>query len=162
MMKTNSLLAVSLFFLSSAHAAALTSEVYATETGEKIGEVVFEDSEYGLLIKPALHALPAGKMHGFHLHQQADCGDKGMKAGGHYDPANTNAHAGPYGNGHLGDLPVLAVDSEGQANTPLLAPRLKTSDLKGLAVMIHAGGDNYSDNPPLGGGGARIACGTLN
>ncbi|STY25550.1 superoxide dismutase, Cu, Zn [Legionella taurinensis] len=161
-MKTNSLLAVSLFFLSSAHAAALTSEVYATETGEKIGEVVFEDSEYGLLIKPALHALPAGKMHGFHLHQQADCGDKGMKAGGHYDPANTNAHAGPYGNGHLGDLPVLAVDSEGQANTPLLAPRLKTSDLKGLAVMIHAGSDNYSDNPPLGGGGARIACGTLN
>jgi len=28
--------------------------------------------------------------------------------------------------------------------------------------MIHAGGDNYSDSPaPLGGGGARIACGVL-
>jgi len=26
--------------------------------------------------------------------------------------------------------------------------------------MIHAGGDNYSDQPePLGGGGGRIACG---
>ncbi|WP_324128836.1 superoxide dismutase family protein, partial [Acinetobacter baumannii] len=28
--------------------------------------------------------------------------------------------------------------------------------------MIHAGGDNYSDSPqPLGGGGARIACGVI-
>jgi Cu-Zn family superoxide dismutase len=28
--------------------------------------------------------------------------------------------------------------------------------------MIHAGGDNYSDEPePLGGGGARIACGVV-
>jgi Cu-Zn family superoxide dismutase len=28
--------------------------------------------------------------------------------------------------------------------------------------MIHAGGDNYSDQPvPLGGGGARIACGVV-
>jgi Copper/zinc superoxide dismutase (SODC) len=33
-------------------------------------------------------------------------------------------------------------------------------DVKGRSVMIHAGGDNYSDQPaPLGGGGARIACG---
>lgn len=160
-MKIAVLLSAGSLLLSSAHAAAVTSVLYATETGEKIGQVVFEDSPYGLLIKPALNALPAGQMHGFHLHQQADCGDKGMNAGGHYDPAKTNSHAGPYGNGHLGDLPVLAVNSEGQANIPLLAPRLKTSDLKGLAVMIHAGGDNYSDNPPLGGGGARIACGTI-
>jgi Cu-Zn family superoxide dismutase len=28
--------------------------------------------------------------------------------------------------------------------------------------MIHAGGDNYSDEPaPLGGGGARVACGVV-
>jgi Cu-Zn family superoxide dismutase len=28
--------------------------------------------------------------------------------------------------------------------------------------MIHEGGDNYSDQPkPLGGGGARIACGVI-
>jgi Cu-Zn family superoxide dismutase len=28
--------------------------------------------------------------------------------------------------------------------------------------MIHAGSDNYSDSPkPLGGGGARIACGVI-
>jgi superoxide dismutase, Cu-Zn family len=28
--------------------------------------------------------------------------------------------------------------------------------------MIHAGGDNYADAPkPLGGGGARVACGVV-
>jgi Cu-Zn family superoxide dismutase len=28
--------------------------------------------------------------------------------------------------------------------------------------MVHAGGDNYDDTPaPLGGGGARIACGIV-
>jgi len=42
----------------------------------------------------------------------------------------------------------------------VLAPRLKMTDVKGHALMVHAGGDNYSDNPEkLGGGGARIACG---
>lgn len=28
--------------------------------------------------------------------------------------------------------------------------------------MIHAGGDNYADQPaPLGGGGPRLACGVI-
>jgi Cu-Zn family superoxide dismutase len=86
----------------------------------------------------------------------------GLAAGGHYDPAGAGRHAGPYENGHLGDLPALYVDANGKANNPVLAPRLKLSDLKGRSLMIHAGGDNYSDNPKkLGGGGARMACGVL-
>ena len=100
-------------------------------------------------------------MHGFHLHQHPNCGDHGDKAGAHYDPEKTNSHQGPYGKGHLGDLPVLYVAEDGKANTPTLAPRLKINDLKGLTLMIHEHGDNYSNNPPLGGGGARIACGII-
>jgi len=43
-----------------------------------------------------------------------------------------------------------------------LAPRLKLDDIHGRAIMIHAGGDNYSDIPlPSGGGGTRIACGII-
>jgi Cu-Zn family superoxide dismutase len=34
--------------------------------------------------------------------------------------------------------------------------------IRGRSIMIHAGGDDYSDAPaPLGGGGARIACGAI-
>jgi superoxide dismutase, Cu-Zn family len=44
----------------------------------------------------------------------------------------------------------------------VVAPRLKVSDLKGRSLIIHANPDNYSDQPePLGGSGARIACGVI-
>jgi Cu-Zn family superoxide dismutase len=39
---------------------------------------------------------------------------------------------------------------------------MKLSEVKGKALMIHAGGDNFADQPkPLGGGGERIACGVI-
>jgi Cu-Zn family superoxide dismutase len=83
-----------------------------------------------------------------------------MAAGGHYDPANTGKHLGPSGEGHKGDMPVLTVDASGKATKAVTTSHLTVADVKGRSIMIHAGGDNYSDQPaPLGGGGARIACG---
>lgn len=150
---------LSFFIVSISYAATITSELYATN-GASLGQVSFEDSKYGLLIKPQLSGLPVG-LHGFHIHQHPDCGVGGMSAGGHFDPGTTNSHQGPYGEGHLGDLPVLATNNNGEANISLLAPRLTTQDIQGHAIMIHAGGDNYSDTPPLGGGGTRIGCGKI-
>jgi Cu-Zn family superoxide dismutase len=35
-------------------------------------------------------------------------------------------------------------------------------DVRGRSLIIHAGEDNYSDQPAsLGGGGIRIACGVI-
>ncbi|MCP6423609.1 superoxide dismutase family protein, partial [Klebsiella pneumoniae] len=74
-------------------------------------------------------------------------------AGGHLDPASSGKHLGPQGAGHLGDLPALVVNASGIANQPVAAPRLTLKDVQGRALMIHEGGDNYSDEPkPLGGG----------
>ena len=66
-------------------------------------------------------------------------------------------------NGHKGDLPGLFVAADGTAVTPVLAPKLKSvNELKGHSLMIHVGGDNYHDHPAkLGGGGARMACGSI-
>ena len=65
-------------------------------------------------------------------------------------------------NSSFGDLPVLYVDGKGRANRVSFVSRLKTSDLEGRSIMIHVGGDNYSDQPArLGGGGARVACGVV-
>jgi Cu-Zn family superoxide dismutase len=135
---------------------------------QSIGEVIVEDSEWGgVFIRPKLKDLPPG-IHGFHIHAIPSCDHKMHEgkmevagaAGGHFDPNNTQKHLGPYGKGHLGDLPVLIVNSEGSANLPSLAPRLKASDFKGRSLMIHLGSDNYSDEPkPNGGGGNRLACG---
>lgn len=137
--------------------------------GKNIGVVTATDSEHGLILVPQLNDLPPG-MHGFHIHQKPDCGNvvqgsipgAGFAAGGHFDPLKTDKHEGPYGKGHLGDLPALYVGTDSRASLPLLAPRLKVADVKGRSLMIHAGGDNYSDIPvKLGGGGARIACGVV-
>ena len=67
--------------------------------------------------------------------------------------------AGPDGTGHLGDLPKLVVTADGKIS--VVAPHLKLADVKSRALVIHEGGDNYSDTPELGGGGKRIACGVI-
>lgn len=147
-----------------AHASVTIPIVLFNESGhpENIGTITAENSACGVLLTPNLHSLPPG-IHGFHVHEIPSCDNHGMAAGGHLDPDKTNQHEGPYKHvGHLGDLPVLIVDEDGNATLPTLAPRFKLSELSGHALMIHAGGDNYSDHPEkLGGGGARIACGII-
>jgi len=137
--------------------------------GKSIGTVTISEGPNGLVFTPQLVGLAQG-MHGFHVHQNPDCAagvkdgmpTPGLAAGGHYDPAATGKHEGPMGKGHLGDLPMLVVDADGVAMIAVVAPRLKMADVKGRSLIIHAGGDNYSDQPaPLGGGGARIACGVI-
>ncbi|KJH80979.1 superoxide dismutase family protein [Stutzerimonas stutzeri] len=144
--------------------------VTAEGVGESVGTVKIESSQYGLVLRPELSGLDSGA-HGFHIHAKGSCepADKDGEtiaagaAGGHWDPKNTGKHGEPWGEGHMGDLPALMVDGDGKANQPVLAPRLKSlGDIKGLALMVHKGGDNHSDHPqPLGGGGARVACGVI-
>jgi Cu-Zn family superoxide dismutase len=134
-----------------------------------IGNVTISESAYGLVFSPALEGLAAG-VHGFHVHENPSCDPKekdgkpvaALAAGGHYDPKSTKHHGTPWGQGHLGDVPALTVGQDGKANYAVLAPRLKLDDIKSRVLMIHEGGDNYSDEPaPLGGGGSRIACGVI-
>jgi superoxide dismutase, Cu-Zn family len=146
------------------------SLVTADGTGKMIGSVTITESRTGLVFTPKLTDLPAGQR-GFHVHETGNCSANekdGKKvaagaAGGHYDPKATKHHAGPTGDGHLGDLPPLVVSADGAAGTAVTAPHLtRLSEVKGKALMIHAGGDNFSDQPkPLGGGGDRIACGVI-
>lgn len=155
---------VAVLGLQVAYAAKVVVPMYLVAEhgqGKAIGEITLENALGGVLLTPNLHDLPAG-IHGFHIHEKPDCDNMGNAAGGHLDPAHTGEHEGPYKRGHLGDLPVLIVDKDGNATLPMLAPRFKLSDIKNHALMIHAGGDNYSDKPEkLGGGGARIACGVV-
>jgi Cu-Zn family superoxide dismutase len=133
------------------------------------GQIVASESKYGTVFTPMLQGLPPG-LHGFHIHENPSCATKdkdgkpvaALAAGGHFDPEKTGKHGLPWGDGHLGDLPPIYVDSSGMAMNPVLGPRVKLADLAGHSLMIHAGGDNHSDHPmPLGGGGARIACGVV-
>ncbi len=143
----------------------------ATGSGDAVGSLTIADNPAGAAVTTSLSKLPPG-LHGFHVHENGSCQPTTPSggppvpagaAGGHFDPQKAAKHAGPQGAGHLGDLPVLQVAADGSATQNLTAPLIKdVAALRGKAVVIHAGGDNYSDQPaPLGGGGARLACGIL-
>jgi Cu-Zn family superoxide dismutase len=166
--------ALALFISSIGCASAADVIVSMNTVNEKgvvkpIGNITITETVYGLVFTPSLSGLPAG-VHGFHVHENPGCEPKekdgkvvaALAAGGHYDPKGTKRHGMPWGEGHLGDLQGLVVKADGKADYPVLAPRLKMDDMQSRAIIIHAGGDNYSDEPaPLGGGGARIACGVI-
>ncbi|ECI0839573.1 superoxide dismutase [Cu-Zn] [Salmonella enterica] len=175
MKKRISVLAFAGLFVAGVASAAsmkiMMNEALPTGTGKALGEITVTETPYGLLFQPHLSGLVPG-IHGFHVHTNPGClpglenGKEvpALQAGGHLDPEKTGKHLGPYNDkGHLGDLPGLVVNADGTATYELLAPRLKSlSELKGHSLMIHAGGDNYSDTPAkLGGGGARFACGVV-
>ncbi len=164
-----------LLVLLAATAAAAEQTVVAIRAAEAggpgaaLGTVTISATHYGTLFTPQLSGLTPG-VHGFHVHENPSCDPKeqdgkmvpALSAGGHFDPGKTGRHLGPYGDGHLGDLPPLYVDAEGKSTVPVLAPRVKMADIKGRSLMVHVGGDNFSDHPhPLGGGGARIGCGVI-
>lgn len=137
--------------------------------GEAIGTITLIDGKEGVDVMVAMEGLPPG-MRGFHIHENPSCkpAEKDGKmvpalaAGGHFDPKKTGKHLGPDKGGHAGDMPPLHVDEQGKAKASFTMKGLTVKDIKGRAVMVHAGGDNFSDEPlPLGGGGARIACGVI-
>ena len=172
MYRLGALLALCLALLMPASVQASAIEVTINSIssegiGETIGTISARDTDQGLVIIPELSGLSEGE-HGFHLHAGDQCAPQtnaeglsiaGLAALGHWDPDQTDTHLGPFGNGHRGDLSRLVVDQDGNTTTSVVAPRLKASDLLGRALVVHEGGDTYKDTPPLGGGGARIACG---
>jgi Cu-Zn family superoxide dismutase len=144
----------------------------ATQDGisDTLGTISITVSGAGATLRLNLHGLPPGA-HGFQVHENDNCSPTMMNgvripagaAGGHLDPDNTGKHAGPTGDGHLGDLPQIEVASDGTAKGELSAPRIKDIQiLHKHALIIHTGSDNYSDSPSQNGGeGGRIACGMI-
>jgi Cu-Zn family superoxide dismutase len=136
--------------------------------GDKIGTVTVTEGKGGVSFKVAVTGLPKGQR-GFHVHEKGDCGPAmkdgkmtaGIAAGEHYDPEGKKSHKGPQGAGHKGDLPALTANAQGRVDQTVTAPRLKLSDIQGRSLMIHEGGDTYSDSPESGGGKGRIACGVV-
>ncbi len=151
---------------SMAWAATVTIPMYKVaaegKKGEAVGTVVATDTSQGLLLIPNVLGLEP-QDYGFHIHENPNCDNNGLAAGGHYDPEKHKQHLGPYSDrGHAGDLPVLVIDKTSHKALPVLAPQLSVKDILGHSLMIHVGGDNYFDTPnPLGGGDGRMICGVI-
>ena len=164
--------ATALIFSTLAATAAASNTVEidtitAEGIGKSVGSATFTELDHGVAIKVSMSAVHDGE-HGFHVHEKGDCGagekdgkkQAGLAGGGHFDPLATKTHKGPGGGGHEGDLPKLTA-AGGKIDQTVTIPGIKLADISGRSLMIHEGGDNYSDNPENGGGKGRIACGVI-
>jgi Cu-Zn family superoxide dismutase len=135
--------------------------------GSPIGTLSAVQGTKGVLIRVEIEAggLTEG-WHGIHLHAVGDCSDTGTyKLSGGHEGMMEGGHgllnpAGP----EEGDLPNIWAGADGSAKYEAysslfeLAPAL---DDDGLALIIHASPDDHTTQP-IGGAGARVACGAMN
>ena len=149
-------------------------------TGTDIsGTLILKQRNNGLVrIQGNIQGNPATLtpgLHGLHIHAAGVCEANAQPAfsttGGHFDP-------GPFGSElpveanhpyHLGDLPNLVVDEQGQATYNVLTSRVTLSegpvtvfDENGSAIIVHL----LPDQQKAGGtaaeaGGGRLACGIV-
>jgi Cu-Zn family superoxide dismutase len=130
------------------------------------GTVTFERAANGgIVVHAALTGLAVGP-HGFHVHENGDCG--GMKAeaaGGHWNPKSTQ-HGGldkPAAQRHAGDLGNVTANDRGELDVSVESDALLENGRLGVvgrAIVVHTGPDDLRSQPS-GQSGDPIACGVI-
>jgi Cu/Zn superoxide dismutase len=147
------------------------------QAGANVGTVTF--AQVGARVRASVVVTgltPASEFHGFHIHTNGACtGDFVTSAGGHWNPGGVS-----HGD-HQGDLPSVYADARGTARASTYLDSFTVAQLLGdpggVAVVVHAGRDNYANIPTrystvdgpgpdattknTGDAGARYACGVV-
>lgn len=167
------------------HGAPATDSVSTTlkdSNGQTVGTATIGKSGNHLEITVEAHGLKPG-FHGLHVHMFGKCeanstaptgGPAGdfLSAGGHLQVGDQNTHPAS------GDLTSLEVRQDGTAKLVTTTDSVTLDELKGKALIIHAGADNFGNIPSrysqpggapgpdaetqaTGDAGARVACGVV-
>lgn len=128
-------------------------------SGSEHGAVEIRQSGGKLRATVAASGLAPG-MHGAHIHAIGLCDGPDFKsAGGHWNPDNKqHGHANPMG-AHRGDLPQIAIASDGTGKAEFEIPGSLSGlvDQDGASLVIHAAPDDDLTDPS-GNSGARLLC----
>lgn len=155
---------------SAADAPAVQKVELKNAGGAVIGSATLTDAPKGVLMKIELKGATPG-WHGLHFHEKGDCSKADFtSAGGHVHGGPTMVHGllNPDAN-EAGDLPNLHVGADGSATAEVFTTfvslngaggRQALADKDGSAIVIHANADDHKTQP-IGGAGARIACGVI-
>lgn len=132
----------------SAHA-----KIQGNEDNKINGEVDFYKFGNGIVVISTIHNLPKTdtNIFAFHIHENGDCSDNFLNAGGHYGDQN---HPN-----HKGDMPVL-FSSDGDSFQLFYTNRFNIQEIIGRAIIIHEQPDDFTSQP-AGNSGKRIACGII-
>jgi Cu-Zn family superoxide dismutase len=141
-----------------------------TADGADAGTVTGYEGPMGMIFRVEGKGWPAG-WHATHLHAVGTCEGPGFtSAGGHVNHAEgarphglLNKEGGP----DLGDLQNVHAAADGSAHADVYlawegldAHEEDYVDANGLSFVVHANADDYVSQP-IGGAGARIACGVF-
>lgn len=153
-------------------ALAQTTATAAVKAGDgrDAGVVTITEAPHGVLLKIELKGLTPG-WHAAHFHEKGDCGTPDFKsAGAHVHTAATTVHGllNPDAN-DSGDLPNIFAGADGSATAEVYStlvslkgaggrPALLDGD--GSSIVVHANADDHKSQP-IGGAGARVACGVI-
>ncbi|MBX3569631.1 MAG: superoxide dismutase family protein [Rhizobiaceae bacterium] len=142
------------------------SAAFFDAAGKDAGTATLSQTASGVLIDLDLSGLPAGGWVAFHVHETGNCDHTTGhdSAGGHFNPTGA-AHGYLSADGpHAGDMPNQMVAADGTLKAQVFNPmvRLDGGDtaIRGRALMIHAGPDDY-ESQPSGKAGKRHACGVI-
>ena len=143
-----------------------TATLKGTEANSPIsGKVTFRETAEGLKVHAEFQNAPPGK-HGFHIHENGDCGDGGKAAGGHYNPEGApHGFLSKDGLGHVhaGDLGNIDIAADGTGMLDEVIPGLTLKGAKynilGRSVILHEKEDDFGQ--PTGNAGGRIGCGVI-
>lgn len=154
----------------SAHAATTATATLAGAGGEDRGSVTLTQGPKGVLVRIAAKGLTPG-WHAVHFHEVGNCATPDFKsAGGHVHAMATHVHGllNPAGD-EAGDLPNLFVADDGAGSAEFFSTTVSLAgasgqpallDADGSALVIHASPDDFVTQP-IGGAGARLACGVI-
>ncbi|KQZ05855.1 superoxide dismutase [Caulobacter sp. Root1455] len=153
----------------SAAATTATAELKGAD-GKTVGTATLTEAPHGVLLRVEAKGLTPG-WHGLHFHEKGDCGAPDFKsAGAHVHTTTAVVHGllNPDGNDN-GDLPNLFAAADGAATAELFSPLVSLNgaggrpallDADGSSIVVHASPDDYKTQP-IGGAGARVACGVV-
>ena len=138
--------------------------------GAEVGTATIVQEGSHLVVTVEARGLTPG-FHGLHFHQNGTCEGDFASAGGHLQVGGATAHPAS------GDLTSLQVGADGSAKLVTRTDTVTLDNVKGKALIIHGGADNFGNIPPrytreggtgpdettlnTGDAGARVACGVV-
>ncbi|THD52395.1 superoxide dismutase family protein [Phenylobacterium sp.] len=155
---------------SSAQAATMATAQLVGVAGADTGSVTISQGPKGVVIQIAAKGLAPG-WHAVHFHEAGSCAMPDFKsAGGHVHASAAHPHGllNPEGD-KAGDLPNIFVGADGAGSAQFYSTTVSLAgalgqvallDADGCALVIHASADDFISQP-IGGAGARVACGVL-